>query len=162
MTPTMSRLAGLLLVTVPFLLTAGCTTDDPVDAPAAETTADGQDTTGGGPLPQQFEGESFPGERDYLEVTVRLADNGCFLGTLPSDEQRYLLVWPTGSEAAGDRVVLPDGTEVTDQDVVAGPGALSPVSALAGIEESSFWAGVVEFCDPGAEQVLALDEAVPD
>lgn len=162
-----ARIVSLLLTAA---LASACGGEDASTADTPASPASSQsvpsspsgtvDNTGGGPIPQQFDGETYTGRRRPLEVRVALADNGCFLGALDARPgTTYLLVWPTGSESAGDRVVLPDDTEVADGDVLAGTGLLFPAAELAGMGESSFWDGIVGFCDQGAERVLVLDSA---
>ncbi len=122
------------------------------------------DSEGGGPVPQQFPSETYPGEREPLSVRVWLAANGCFLGSVggTSPARSYLVVWPAGTEGAGDQVRLPDGTMVGNGDRLSGPGTLMPITALEGIGASSFWQHTVGFCDDGAERVLVLDVVTKD
>jgi hypothetical protein len=137
----------------------GCAGDSVMGNSVERGAALRDDNEAGGPLPQQFTGERYPGRRRPLTVRVYVAANGCFLGAVdPGAAARtYLVVWPAGSESAGAQIRLPDGTMVGHGDRLAGQGALMPTAELAGVDVSSFWGHIVGFCDQDAERVLVLD-----
>jgi hypothetical protein len=152
---TVGAVAALILATGGAGCAGGTVKGDPVDgAPVL-----GDDNQAGGPLPQQFPGEHYPGKRWPLTVRVQVAANGCFLGSVDpaAPERTYLMVWPAGSESAGAQARLPDGTMVGHGDRLTGPGTLMPTGALEGVDVSSFWSHIVGFCDQDAERVLVLD-----
>jgi len=116
--------------------------------------ADRADDTGGGPIPQQFDGEIYPGPAREVSGEVRIADNGCVL--LVEGARRRLLVFPAGASWDGTGVVLPDATKVVDGDVVSGPGRYTPVDALPG-GDAGYWGSQVLFCTPDAPDVAVMD-----
>ena len=126
-------------------------------------SADAEDNLGGMGVPQQFDGEEYPGPRQDLAVRVRLADNGCFLGTTVDEPEQRLVVWPRGTAQGehGDELRRPDGSEVRDGAELEGPGLLLPADQLPGMTQDGYWAHAVGFCTPDAATVLVLDRAVP-
>ena len=121
-----------------------------------------EDDLGGMGVPQQLDGEDYPGPREDLKVRVRLADNGCFLGTTADEPEPRLVLWPSGTEQGehGDELRLPDGVTVRHDDVLDGRGLLLPTDRLPAISEDGYWAYAVGFCTPDAATVLVLDRAV--
>ncbi len=122
------------------------------------------DNTVGGPVPQQFLSENFPGERRPVQARVHQASNGCFLGSLTGTDEitRYLIVWPvdTAQGADGDELRLPDGTAVHHGDLLTGDGVLMSTSKLENIDIASYWHHTVGYCTPRVPNVLVLDSAV--
>jgi hypothetical protein len=117
---------------------------------------DDDSAQGGLGLPQQLDGETYPGARDELAGTVVVAENGCFL--LDVDGVVRLAIWPAGSRGDGDGVVLPDGDRLVGGSGLAARGTVLPVTGLAGGPDG-YWATVVQFCVPDDRDVVVLDEA---
>lgn len=111
-----------------------------------------EDALGGIGVPQQVDGETYPGPRAELRGAVWVGDDGCVY--LLEDAPR-LVVWPAGS-ALSDPVRLPDGTELRDGDELTIDGRLVPAADLPGGADG-YWAHVTGFCDAGADQVVVAD-----
>ena len=96
-------------------------------------------------------------------MRVRLADNGCFLGTTAPEQKPRLVVWPSGTAQGdhGDELRLPDGAIVGHGDVLDGRGLLLPTDRLPAVAEDGYWAFAVGFCTPDATTVLVLDRVAP-
>lgn len=122
-----------------------------------------EEDLGGMGVPQQLDGEEYPGPRGDLTVRLVLAGNGCFLGTTAQEPEPRLLVWPRGTEQGdhGDELRLPGGAIVRHGDVLSGRGLLLPTDRLPAVAEDGYWAYAVGFCTPDAATVLVLDRAVP-
>lgn len=154
-----------VVLTVASILLAACGSGSEAERDDADDAADAADDLGGMGVPQQFAAETFPGVRRAVEVRVHLADNGCFLGALADSPAtgRQLVVWPAGTQqgSSGDQLELPDGTLVSDGDVLTGQGLLMPTRRLKGFGGDSFWDYAVGFCTPRATDVLVLDSAGP-
>ena len=144
--------APSVLLTLLLVLT-GC---------AGSGGSDAADDLGGMGVPQQLDGEDYPGAREELAFRVHLADNGCFLGTTAQEPAPRLVVWPRGTELGehGDELRLPDGSVVGDGAELEGPGLLLPADQLPGTQDG-YWAYAVGFCTPDAATVLVLDRAAP-
>lgn len=126
------------------LLLAGCTVVQPVPV----QTDQGR---GGIGIPQQLEGEAYPGRIVALRGMVWIGDDGCVY--LLEDQPR-LIVWPAGSELSNP-VRLPDGTELHDGDEVTLDGRLALSGDLPGGSDG-YWAHVTGFCDAGSDQVVVV------
>ena len=128
-----------------LLLATGCTGGD-------------EEALGGPGLPQQIQGETYPGPRQELTGAIELASNGCV--NLVTDAGPRMVIWPAGSELAGP-VRLPDGTPLADGDRIRGTGAKVRVDALAGGADG-YWGSVIGFCDPDAREVIVFDDVHQD
>lgn len=117
------------------------------------------DNSGGMGLPSQFDGESYPGPRRPIGGRFTVADNGCFL--LRDGGAQHLVVWPADAAHGGAEVVLGDGTRVADGAAVQGQGTVLAVERLARWPDG-YWGQVVEFCDPGAREVVVFDSVEAD
>lgn len=109
---------------------------------------------GGMGLPQQFDGETYRGDRRPISAEVEVADNGC--AYLVVDGTALLAIWPRGSELS-QPARLPDGTELSDGDRIEGTGTLLPFGALPGGPDG-YWADVTGFCAGEASRAVVLDE----
>jgi hypothetical protein len=98
------------------------------------------DNSGGMGLPSQLDGESYPGPRRLIGGRFTVADNGCFL--LRDGGAQHLVVWPADAAHGGAEVVL-------------------AVERLARWPDG-YWGQVVEFCDPGAREVVVFDSVEAD
>ena len=110
---------------------------------------------GGMGLPQQLDGEVYPGRRVELVGEVAVASNGCVY--LVADGVARLAIWPRGSSLS-DPVRLPDGTELGEGDLVTGSGAVMETRSLPG-DANGYWAHVTGFCGGDVPEVAVLDEA---
>ena len=108
-------------------------------------------------LPVQVSGEVYPGQRSELAGSLHVTDSGCDHAVV--DGQERYVIWPAGSEKV-DGVRLPDGSVLRDGDPFDAVGALTPVAPLTA-EANGWWAHTIGFCDPGATEVLVLDEVRP-
>ena len=133
---------GRLLVIAAIL--AGCA--HPISTPGP-----GQ---GGMGLPQQLEGEHYPGIRQPVRGELLVAQNGCVHHAIDGTEM--LVVWPRGSSLS-DPVRLPDGTELADGTAVEGVGTIIPADRLPG-DANGYWAHVTGFCTGDQPMVVVLDE----
>ena len=142
------RWLGLALGSVIALAACG--------AGSGDNTAD---NTAGMGVPQHRGSVEYPGDRRPMEPRMHVAGNGCFLGSLPGEARRYLVVWPADTEqgSSGDELRLPDGTVLRDGDLLAGDGLLMPVRKLEGFGDDGYWDFAVGFCTPRASEVLVLD-----
>ena len=110
---------------------------------------------GGMGLPQQIEGERYPGERREVQGRVMLSEEGCV--NVRVDATAYFVIWPAGSDLA-DAVRLPDGSILAVGDMVQGTGAFTPTEPLLA-DANGYWAHAIGYCAPDADQVLVFDEA---
>lgn len=121
----------------------------------------GDGSEGGMALPQQRDGEAYPGDRVPVTGTVVLQPNGCF--RLRTAAGTRLVVWPRGSRQDpqdGATVRLPSGEPLRDGDPVTGSGLDFPISGLTGVPDG-YWGSVVTFCAPADATVLVLDDVRP-
>lgn len=123
-------------------------------SPSAAPT---DEALGGMGVPQQFEGETYPGPAATVAGTVWVAEDGC---VYLIDDRPRLIVWPSGSQLS-DPVRLPDGTELADGDEVTLEGRLVLAADLPGGADG-YWGMVTGFCDAGGDQVLVADRVTPD
>lgn len=105
-------------------------------------------------LPQQLDGETYPGDRRPISAEVEVAGNGC--AYLVVDGTALLAIWPRGSELS-QPARLPDGTELSDGDRIEGTGSLVPFGALPGGPDG-YWGHVTGFCAGEAPRAVVLDE----
>ena len=119
------------------------------------------DNTAGGPLPNQRDGESYPGVRSEVTGQVLQTDNGCLY--VVTDRGRQFAVWPRGAEQARDDarvVLLVDGNRVAPGDQVVAQAVTMPVTDLVGVPDG-YWGNQLAFCAPDARAVLVLDSVQP-
>ncbi|MBW3613563.1 MAG: hypothetical protein KY392_06865 [Chloroflexi bacterium] len=88
MTALASNLTAPLRALMLVLLLAGCS------LPGATP----ESNEGGMGLPQQLDGETYPGDRRAISAEVEVADNGC--AYLVVDGAALLAIWPRGSESS--------------------------------------------------------------
>jgi hypothetical protein len=115
------------------------------------------DTTAGGPIPHQLDGETYPGDRTGTTGTYLLQADGCMLLTMSGVSR--LAIWPRGAAQDPEDariVLLADGTRVRPGDVVTASAAVMPVTALAGMP-GGYWGSRIDFCVPRATDVVVLD-----
>lgn len=115
------------------------------------------DNKGGGPLPNQRAGETYPGARAEVAGQVLLTGNGCLYVVV--DGVRRFAVWPAGAVQDKDdatAVRLVDGPQIRPGDSVNGSAALMPAGDLAGMPDG-YWGQQVTFCAPEDAEVLVLD-----
>lgn len=105
-------------------------------------------------LPQQLDGQTYPGTRSKVTGETVVADNGCFL--VRSDGIERLAIWPRGSRDDGAVLYTPAGEQVGQGTQIHGVGTVLAVSHLVAMD--GYWDHVTGFCVPGAEDVLVLDE----
>ena len=105
-------------------------------------------------LPQQLDGETYPGPRRELVGDLSVASNGCTY--LVTDGMARLVVWPRGSSLS-DPVRLRDGTELHDGEAIRGTGTILRIDGLPG-DADGYWAHVTGFCSGDAPEVVVLDE----
>jgi hypothetical protein len=107
-------------------------------------------------LPQQLEGEVYPGVRREWSGELTNAANGC--DYLVIDGVARLAIWPRGSTLSNP-VRLPDGTELADGDQVRGTGSILAAKDLPGGRAANgYWAHVTGFCTGDVPEVIVLDE----
>jgi hypothetical protein len=125
----------------------------------ADSTGDSNgDNTGGGPVPHQLDGETYPGTRQSIDSVVVLAPNGCRF--LEVDTERLLVVWPRGTTQDREDATLlrlADGTSVAPGNSIRATAAVVPVSRLVGVPDG-YWGSQLTFCAPKATNVLVVDE----
>jgi hypothetical protein len=109
---------------------------------------------GGMGLPVRIEGEAYDGERLPIAAEVQVGDDGC--AYLDFGRGAMLAIWPAGSSLS-DPVRLPDGTEVSEGDVVEGLATVVPFGALPGGADG-WWAHVTGFCTGDAPRAVVMDE----
>jgi hypothetical protein len=116
-----------------------------------------RDSEGGGPLPHQFDGESYPAPRFQATGEVVQTENGCLFVTV--DGVRRYAVWPREAEQDRDDatlVRLADGTRVAAGNRIAVTAAVFPVASLPGVPDG-FWGNYTGYCAPGDKDVIVLD-----
>jgi hypothetical protein len=117
----------------------------------------GSDNEGGGPIPHQLDGETYPGPRTQVSGTYDLAANGCMF--VVADGVSRMAVWPRGatqSKDDGSVVELSDGTRIHPSDAISGTATVFPVAQLTGYPDG-YWGSRVIYCAPEATDVLVLD-----
>lgn len=105
-------------------------------------------------LPQQLDGQTYPGQRGEVSGETVVADNGCFL--VRSDGAERLAIWPRGSRADGAVLFTPAGERIGQGTQIHGVGTVLAVSSLVAMD--GYWEHVTGYCVPGADDVLVLDE----
>ena len=104
-------------------------------------------------LPQQLDGETYPGERRELLADLELSPEGCAYAV--TDGVARLAIWPAGS-ALSNPVRLPDGTELADGDPLRGTAAVVPFAALPGGADG-YWGMVTGFCTGNEAEAIVFD-----
>jgi hypothetical protein len=109
-------------------------------------------------LPQQLDGETYPGERRELVADLQLSPEGCAYAV--TDGVARLAIWPAGS-ALSNPVRLPDGAELADGDPLRAIGTVLPFTELAGIPDG-YWGMVTGFCAGDVAEALVFDRVSAD
>jgi hypothetical protein len=107
---------------------------------------------GGMGLPQQLDGEAYPGPMATMNGSVFVGEDGCVY--LLADAPR-LVIWPAGSELSSP-VRLPDGTELRDGQEITVEARLVPADDLPGGPDG-YWGHVTGFCQASGADVVVAD-----
>lgn len=109
--------------------------------------------------PAQYPGEFLASPAFALTGTVRVLDNGCFM--LDFDNEQRVVAFPEGfvtDPTDPATVVATDGSKIFDGASIDATGRSLPVDLMTGGRDSR-WGNELDYCDPGATDLIVLDTA---